>query len=96
MGRDRNPKERNLTLESQQIRSFYTQLRQLRPLGEAFVDESEQLSIPELIKRLITYDVIANKLNLPSHQLPSVEIPKTFMDLADQRVALVVLISLCD
>ena len=81
MGRDRNPKERNLILESQQIRSFYTQLRQLTPLGEAFIDESEQLSIPELIKRLITYDVIANKLNLPSHQLPSVEIPKTFRDL---------------
>ncbi|MBD2775567.1 Cas10/Cmr2 second palm domain-containing protein [Iningainema tapete] len=81
MGRNRNPKERNLTAEAQQIRSFYTQLRQLKPLGEAFVDESEQLSIPELIKRLITYNVIAEKLKLPSNQLPSVEIPESFRDL---------------
>ena len=33
---------------SDRLRQFYQQLRQLKPLGQAFVDESEQLSIPEL------------------------------------------------
>ena len=74
--------------QSDRIRQFYQQLRQLKPLGQAFVDESEQLSIPELTKRLITYDAIASQLNLKPNELPSVEIPGTFRDLnrfEDQR-----------
>ncbi|MFB2875680.1 Cas10/Cmr2 second palm domain-containing protein [Floridanema aerugineum] len=81
MGSPTNPKDYNYTQEKSQISQFYTQLRQLKPLGEAFIDESEQLSIPELIKRLITYDVIATQINLKPNELPSVEIPQTFRDL---------------
>jgi CRISPR-associated protein Cmr2 len=52
-------------------------------LGEAFVDESEQLSIPELIKRLITYSDVARQLkDLSETDLPSVEIPERFRDLS--------------
>ncbi len=81
MGRNIEPTERNLSAETAQIRQFYKQLSQLQPLGEAFIDPTKQLSIPELIKRLITYDVIASKLNLKPKELPSVKIPKTFRDL---------------
>lgn len=67
--------------QGDRIRQFYHQLRQLNALGQAFVDETEQLSIPELTKRLITYDAIASQLNLKPNELPSVEIPGTFRDL---------------
>jgi CRISPR-associated protein Cmr2 len=81
MGSPTNPKDYNPAQEKSQISQFYTQLRQLKPLGEAFIDEKEELSIPELIKRLITYDVIATQINLKPNELPSVEIPQTFRDL---------------
>ena len=84
MGRNVKPTERDLSAETAQIRQFYNQLSQLQPLGEAFVDPTEQLSIPELIKRLITYDAIAARLNLKPNELPSVKIPKTFRDLNRQ------------
>ncbi|MDF5710308.1 MAG: type III-B CRISPR-associated protein Cas10/Cmr2 [Nostoc sp. S4] len=78
MGSHRNPTHRNLAVEAEEIRSFYKQLNQLE---NAFVDENEELSIPELIKRLITFDVVAQQLNLKPHQLPSVEIPESFCNL---------------
>ena len=81
MSKGIDPTKRNLGEEKREIDRFYTQLGQLQPLGEAFVDPKENLSIPELIKRLITYDVIASKLNLKPSELPGVEIPKTFRDL---------------
>jgi len=62
MGSHQNPTQRNITIEAEEIRSFYKQLNQLTPAENAFVDEDEQLSIPELIKRLVTYDVIATQL----------------------------------
>lgn len=64
-----------------QIGKFYSELSKLQSLGEAFVEPSEQLSIPELIKRLITYDAIAGKLNLRANEYPSVEIPLSFRDI---------------
>jgi len=87
MGSHRNPKERHLSTETQDIRVFYQKLSQIKSIEKAF-DETEQLSIPELIKRIITYDVVATQLNLKPNELPSVEIPDTFGDLnrlADKR-----------
>jgi CRISPR-associated protein Cmr2 len=46
-------------------------------LGEAFVEEREQLSIPELIKRLVTYSVIAKPLGFQQ------EIPASFRELSE-------------
>lgn len=80
MGGKIDPKQ-HARQQSDRIHQFYQQLRQLKPLGQAFVDESEQLSIPELTKRLITYDVIASQLSLNANELPSVEIPGSFRDL---------------
>jgi CRISPR-associated protein Cmr2 len=82
MSRPVKPTERNLSQESNQIRQFYTKLSQLQAIEKA-VDATEQLSIPELVKRLVTYNAIASQpqLNLESNQLPSVEIPETFRDL---------------
>ena len=65
----------------EEVSQFYAQLRNHKALGEAFVNPREHLSIPELVKRLITYYDIANKLKLEANELPQVEIPKTFSDL---------------
>ncbi len=81
MSQSINPAQVNLTEQTPEIRQFYTRLNQTNVLGEAFVDPTEQLSIPELIKRLITYNAIASQLNINPNQLPSVEIPQTFRDL---------------
>jgi CRISPR-associated protein Cmr2 len=50
-------------------------------LSESIIAPNERLSIPELIKRLVTLDEVAQKLNLSSEELPSVEIPSTFVDI---------------
>ncbi|MFB2898375.1 type III-B CRISPR-associated protein Cas10/Cmr2 [Aerosakkonemataceae cyanobacterium BLCC-F50] len=81
MSRSMNARDRDLSAEDQEIRQFYQQLSELKPLGEAFVEEREQLSLPELIKRLITYHIIARQLNLKTEELPKVEIPDKFTDL---------------
>jgi CRISPR-associated protein Cmr2 len=51
-----------------------TDKEEARKHGEAILDPTEQLSIPELAKRLITLDAIAEPLGI------SVEIPKTYRD----------------
>lgn len=81
MSRSMNTRDRDLSNEDKEIRQFYHQLGEWKPLGEAFVEGREQLSLPELIKRLITYHIIARKLNLKSEELPEVEIPEKFTDL---------------
>jgi len=60
-----------------EIRKFYKQLSAVQGLGEAFVEEREQLSIPELIKRLVTYSVIAKPLGFQQ------EIPASFRELSE-------------
>lgn len=86
MGRPVSPKDRNLSAEDKEIRQFYRQLQQIPTLGEAFVDEREQLSIPELIKRLITYSDVAKQLkDLADSELPSIEIPDRFRDLSQSE-----------
>lgn len=68
--------------QSQEVRQFFTKLSEIKSLGAAFVDASEQLSIPELIKRLITYGALAAYLKLDAQEHISVEIPATFRDLS--------------
>jgi CRISPR-associated protein Cmr2 len=72
MSRKVNPKQRNHRAENQAIRQFYRQLSQYAP--ESIIDPREQLSIPELVKRLVTIDDITNKL-------PQVQAPHSFKPL---------------
>jgi CRISPR-associated protein Cmr2 len=63
------------------IRHFYHQLSQLTALGQPFVDPTEQLSIPELVKRLLTYRVVAKDLQaLTKQTLPDI-VPASYRDL---------------
>lgn len=62
----------------QLIKTFYQDLS--RKLG-SIIDPTEQLSIPELVKRLVTLDDIASQLNLTKDSRPSIEIPGNFRDL---------------
>jgi CRISPR-associated protein Cmr2 len=74
-----HPKTSKVSEITDKIREFYQSLSQ--KLGESILDPTEQLSIPELIKRLITLDRVARKLNLSEEELPSVEIPLSFADI---------------
>jgi CRISPR-associated protein Cmr2 len=68
----RNPKTLNYGLEDKKIKEFYEKLaRKLdncppdkQPEGK-FIAPNEKLSIPELVKRLITLPEIAKKLGMP-------------------------------
>jgi len=46
--------------EKVEVKRFYQALSD--KLGESFIDPNEELSVPELIKRIITYDSISQKL----------------------------------
>ena len=52
-----HPLYSSMAEQTEEINRFYQQLS--HKLGESILDPSERLSIPELIKRLITLDVIA-------------------------------------
>ncbi|MCS7293700.1 MAG: type III-B CRISPR-associated protein Cas10/Cmr2 [Gloeomargarita sp. SKYBB_i_bin120] len=80
MGRQRDSRTVCLSDDDREIRAFYQKLQDL--LGEAFVDANEQLSIPELIKRLVTYYPIARRLGLQR------EVPETFREIPDQQRSL--------
>ncbi|MEA5518791.1 type III-B CRISPR-associated protein Cas10/Cmr2 [Limnoraphis robusta] len=75
LGRIADPRHYNYPAERTKIQAFYEKLSLV--LGESFIDLREQLSIPELIKRLITHEMIANRLK---EKLPLLEIE----DRADQ------------
>ncbi|MEA5542541.1 type III-B CRISPR-associated protein Cas10/Cmr2 [Limnoraphis robusta Tam1] len=75
LGRIADPRHYNYPAERTKIQAFYEKLSLV--LGESFIDIREQLSIPELIKRLITHEMIANRLK---EKLPLLEIE----DRADQ------------
>ncbi|NMG07206.1 type III-B CRISPR-associated protein Cas10/Cmr2 [Brasilonema sp. UFV-L1] len=60
LGKISDPRQYNYQQEKTEINHFYEQLQ--NQLGESFIDPSEELSIPELIKRMITHEVIAEKL----------------------------------
>ncbi|HIK29866.1 MAG TPA: hypothetical protein IGS31_00725 [Oscillatoriales cyanobacterium M4454_W2019_049] len=74
-----HPKTAKASEITEKIRDFYQELS--NALGESILDATEQLSIPELIKRLITLDRVARKLNLEEKDLPSIEIPLSFVDI---------------
>jgi CRISPR-associated protein Cmr2 len=78
-----NPKQLHLSEQTDQIRNFYQRLSET--FTEAIIAANERLSIPELIKRLITLDAIADRLNLKSNERPSVEIPLSFKDINRHR-----------
>ena len=61
--------------------AFIRALQDLQPLGEPFAGVGEQLSLPELIKRLVTYPVIA-KNAFKDEQLINV-LPKRFDAIAN-------------
>ena len=55
----------NYKEETKKIQDFYSNLSYV--LGESFIDEREQLSIPELIKRLVTNQSIVKKIDSKLH-----------------------------
>ncbi|MGB3402256.1 MAG: type III-B CRISPR-associated protein Cas10/Cmr2 [Microcoleaceae cyanobacterium] len=75
-----NPKTGKISDVQAQIEIFYRQLSQV--FSESMIAANEQLSIPELIKRLITLKDIAKQLNLQESEYPSVEIPSSFKDIS--------------
>lgn len=70
-GVQRNPQNRQWTIEKDQIKTFYKRLAcalenrppDAEPEGN-FFDLNEKLSIPELVKRLVTLPEIANQLEM--------------------------------
>jgi CRISPR-associated protein Cmr2 len=64
-----NPKTTSQSIEDTKIKTFYQQLSEKLP--EAIIDARESLSIPELIKRLITVNEIPSVLTQP-------ETPRSF------------------
>lgn len=69
-----HPKKGNLGEIGDRINHFYDELS--REFGNAIIDSNEQLSIPELIKRLITLKYIGKKLNFQSG------IPESFVEIS--------------
>ncbi len=63
-----HPSMDNLGTNEVEIKKFYKRLAEvLDPSGDendrAYINENERLSIPELIKRLVTYEAIAKKIH---------------------------------
>lgn len=81
MANQMHPKMAKASEIEDKILEFYQDLS--NELGESILDATEQLSIPELIKRLITLDRVSRSkdLNLQEKELPSVEIPLSFVDI---------------
>ncbi|MFP4134824.1 MAG: Cas10/Cmr2 second palm domain-containing protein [Halothece sp.] len=74
-----HPQHSSYAEEAQKIKQFYQQLSD--KISTSIIDPTEQLSIPELIKRLITLHPIASRLKLSETELPEVELPPSFRDL---------------
>lgn len=75
-----HPVSHPLAIQTESIHDFYQELSE--QIQGGILDATEQLSIPELIKRLITLPDVVNLLNdLTLEELPNVEYPKTFVDL---------------
>ncbi|UBF24359.1 hypothetical protein K9N68_21970 [Kovacikia minuta CCNUW1] len=71
-GKRISPKERSISDEQRQIREFYQHLSQFLP---NLIDPNEQLSIPELVKRVIMFPQVAERI-------PGLVPPRTFTDLS--------------
>lgn len=55
-----NPRHTSYRQQQTEIRAFYTALSEA--IGEAFIDPDEELSVPELIKRIVTHDDVATQV----------------------------------
>jgi CRISPR-associated protein Cmr2 len=71
-----SPKERHLSQEKEQIKDFYIQLS--AKLGETLIDPNEELSIPELAKRVVMHPQFIHHVR---DRLPGIQPPRTFRDL---------------
>lgn len=60
LGFNSDPRKYNYQQEKNDVRAFYQALRE--KLGESLIDPKEELSVPELIKRMITYETVSNQL----------------------------------
>ncbi|MBW4514800.1 MAG: hypothetical protein KME11_06195 [Timaviella obliquedivisa GSE-PSE-MK23-08B] len=60
LGRIADPRCYDYQAEKTKVKAFYKQLSDR--LGKSFIDPREELSIPELVKRLITHGLIAQRL----------------------------------
>ncbi|NJO64248.1 MAG: CRISPR-associated protein [Richelia sp. RM2_1_2] len=60
LGFNSDPREYNYQQEKKDVTDFYTALSE--KLGESFIDPKEELSVPELIKRMITYETVSKQL----------------------------------
>ncbi len=69
------PKKRSMAADERAIEVFYRQLS--KRVGESIISPREQLSIPELIKRLITLEAVAVK----QIGINPEELPKSFVQL---------------
>lgn len=71
----------SISYESEKQKEFFEKLS--ASLSESIIAPNERLSIPELIKRLVTLDNVAQKLNLTSEELSKIriEVPSTFVDI---------------
>jgi CRISPR-associated protein Cmr2 len=67
-----SPKQRNIREDDDKIKQFYQRLSEC--WNESIIDAREQLSIPELIKRLVTVDDITGNLR-------TIENPQSFQRL---------------
>jgi CRISPR-associated protein Cmr2 len=76
-----DPRTQAAALLDQEARQFAEALRAQPSLGEAFIDGREQLSIGELVKRLVTYAPIARSA-LPGEALQDL-LPERFQAIAD-------------
>jgi CRISPR-associated protein Cmr2 len=72
MGKQINPKTHSKSEEEDEVKLFYEQLS--KRLGEATITPKEQLSIPELVKRLVTIEEVYLRFL-------GIEIPATFREL---------------
>ncbi|NJN04874.1 MAG: CRISPR-associated protein [Leptolyngbyaceae cyanobacterium RM1_1_2] len=78
MGKHR-PYSRSQAAEDAEVREFYQQL--MEKLGEASITTREFLSIPELVKRLVTYEQVVNYGDATQPKRLKFEIPPSFRDL---------------
>ncbi len=80
-----NPKKDSIREANQRIETFYKHLSD--QFTSAIISPKEQLSIPELVKRLVTLDEVAKneKLKLQTNEYPSIQIPRSFQDISRQN-----------
>lgn len=85
MGEVRDPRDLPPGMISDKARKFVGKLRGLQDLGEAFAKENEEISLTELVKRLITYPSLASTAFAsevdPTPILKDL-LPKRFQDLS--------------